>query len=228
MRTKFSFKDLNPARFGVGALVLGAIVSLALMPVAAADKPAPPQSSAFGKSLEDWQDTYWRWALGAVAIKPDANGNAVVKGNVVLMPLPDAPGDGTPGAIDVTLASGQSFMLPLLMLLGNSYDDGTPSDTFVSPNDFKNIDLSVRVDGVEIIKRADSIKFYTQATFDPPIPTGSYPAIAWIWFQGIGFVHSPLTPGLHTLTLDVRNTYPEYHFTQEFHNTWNITVQHGK
>ena len=41
-------------------------------------------------------------------------------------------------------------------------------------------------------------------------------------------VHTPLSVGVHTLTLDTKNTYPEYNFSVEYHNTWHITVQPGK
>jgi hypothetical protein len=205
----------------ISALALGLCAA-----ARAGDSPQPPQSNAFGKSLEDWQDTYWRWALGEVSIKPDANGNAVVRGNVVLMPLPSAPGDGTAASLDVTLKSGQPFMMPLLMLLGNSYSDGTPNDVFASSNDFRNINLSLKLDGVEIMNGSNAIQYYTQSIFDPSIPlAGSPPASAWIWFQGIGMVHTPLSLGVHTLTLDTKNTYPEYNFSVEYHNTWHITVQ---
>jgi hypothetical protein len=161
----------QPARrVGHGIALIALLLALGPVGANAADQPQPPQSSAFGRSLEDWQDTYWRWALGEVSIKPDANGNAVAKGNVVLMPLPAAPGDGTPASINVTLKSGQAFMLPLLMLLGNSQDNGSPDDAFASSNDFRNITLSLKLDGVEIMNGSNAIQFYTQALFNPTIP----------------------------------------------------------
>jgi hypothetical protein len=220
-------RDSCARRIKLG-VIAAALLGAASLSAIAGDLPLPPHSSAFGRSLEDWQDTYWRWALGEVTIKPDANGNAVAKGNVALMPLPAADGSGAPGSIDVTLNSGQSFMLPLLMVLGNSYSDGSV-DALVSSNDFQDIDLSLKLDGVEIVNGTNAIQFYTQALFDPPISiSGNPPVTAWAWFQGVGIVHAPLAPGSHTLTLDTRNTYPEYSFSVEYHNTWNVTVLAGK
>src|SRR5216117_3855651 len=78
---------------GMAALLLGLCLTTTAL---AGDKPNPGQSSAFGKSLAQWQDTYFRWFVGQLSIPPDRNGNADV-GHVVLMPLPSVPGDGTPG-----------------------------------------------------------------------------------------------------------------------------------
>src|SRR5215831_442795 len=96
------------------AMLLG--LSMA-SPAIAAPKQTPAKSSAFGKTLAQWQDTYARWLLGDLNLPPDANGNAVADG-VVLMPLPNAPGDGTPASLSITLKSGQPFTMPMLYLLG--------------------------------------------------------------------------------------------------------------
>ena len=73
---------------GMAALLLGLCLTTTAL---AGDKPNPGQSSAFGKSLAQWQDTYFRWFVGQLSIPPDRNGNADV-GHVVLMPLPSVPG----------------------------------------------------------------------------------------------------------------------------------------
>ena len=39
-------------------------------------------SQAFGKTLAGWNDTYWRWAFGVLAVPPDANGNPLVPPHV--------------------------------------------------------------------------------------------------------------------------------------------------
>ena len=44
------------------------------------------------------------------------------------MPVPNTPGDDTPGRAAVTLNARQSFFLPLFTLFGTSYTDGTPPD----------------------------------------------------------------------------------------------------
>ncbi len=95
---------INPIK---ACLLAGALAGLCLATsVSAGNSPAPGGSSAFGKTLAQWQDVYWRWTYGGLTVPTDANGNAVVNGNVVLMPLPNAPGDGTPGHLNVTLNSG--------------------------------------------------------------------------------------------------------------------------
>src|SRR5438270_2572415 len=104
-------------------------------------------SHAFGKTLAGWSEIYERWAFGALAIPTDGNGNAVVGPNVVLMPVPNTPGDGTPGQIDVTLEAGQAFVLPLWVELGTDYTDGTPPDPLLDVSIFQTLDISFRIDG---------------------------------------------------------------------------------
>jgi len=45
-----------------------------------------------------FHDTYWRWFYGKLTLPTDENSNAVLNGTA-LMPLPNAPGDGTPGSL---------------------------------------------------------------------------------------------------------------------------------
>src|SRR5688572_13781748 len=51
------------------------------------------------KLLTVFADLYFRNAFGNITLPTDSNGNTVV-GGTVLMPLPNAPGDGTPASID--------------------------------------------------------------------------------------------------------------------------------
>jgi hypothetical protein len=195
--------------------------------------PAPGQSQAFGASLAEWQELYWQWAFGQADLPVDANGNAVA-GPVVLMPLPDAPGDGTPGIIDVTLDPGQPFVLPLWNILGTSYDDGTPTDAPVPLSVYETLDISLKIDGETVVCTNNVMEYYTAFNFDPeiPLPPEWSPYLAIVWLQGIGTVHPPFNAGQggqHTITLDVVNTLPvvdgmgnEYFF--EYHNTWNVSV----
>src|SRR3954470_22402694 len=71
-------------------------------PVRAGNNPAPGRSSAFGKTLARWEDTYTRWCWGDITVPADANGNAVVGDGTVLFPVPSTLGDGSPGHLDVT------------------------------------------------------------------------------------------------------------------------------
>jgi len=222
-------KALAPALLIITALLALAGAALVRADLAAntlkTPRVAPPNSTAYGKTLAQWQELYWRWLNGQVTIAPDANGNAVV-GNVVLLAFPPTPGDGTPGHLDLTLNAGQPFVLPLWNILGNSYADGS-ADPFIDLIVFRTLDLTFMLDGVTIIDSSNLMLFYTQFDFVPPIPDNVPPATAFIFLQGIGMVHAPLTPGSHTLKLDARNTDTVDFFglSFEFHNTWNVTVQ---
>jgi hypothetical protein len=141
-----------------GGLLLGLCLATAAF---AGNAPVPGQSHAFGKTLAQWQDIYSRWNLGQLNIPPDANGNAAV-GNVVLMPIPNTPGDGTPGHLDVTLNSGQAYTLPLLFLLGTSYTDSTPPDPLVDVSFFKTLNLTLQIDGVTVVNNANMMNYYSE------------------------------------------------------------------
>lgn len=208
-------------------LAAAMLVGLGINNPAFAGETLPPCSSAFGKTLAVWSDLYFRWTFGNIIIAPDANGNAVVR-NVVLLPLPNASGDGTPASLDVTLNHGQAFTLPLWYLLGTSYTDGTPSDPLVNVNVFKTLAITFKVDGKTEVHSCNKMDFYSQSYFQPPIPLEIYNIDSIIWFETISVIHAPLASGKHTLTLDVVNTQalpPNFGGGYaEYHNTWNITV----
>lgn len=211
----------------ISVLTLALVSALMLASPLFAGKTPPGHSSAYGRSLAAWQDLYWRWAFGNLTLPSDSNGNAIAGGNVVLMPLPNVPA-GTPGSIDVTLNTGQPFMLPLWNLLGTSYSDGTPPDPTVDVSVFRTLDITFKIDGVTVINNANVMSYYTAFSFDPAIPYDSPPYNAVIWFEGIGLTHAPLTPGKHTMTLDAKNTEPAFGGIAEYHNTWNLTVKAAK
>jgi hypothetical protein len=180
-------------------------------------------------SLADWQELYWRWAYGGITLPIDANGNAVEHG-VVLMPIPNTSGDGTPGHQDVTLQPGQSWVLPLWTLLGTSYTDGTPPDPFVNVSLLATLNISFQIDGRTIVNNKNVMDFFAKGTFHPPVslPAAFAPLSAIIWVEDIGVFHQPLSVGVHTMKLDVVNTQPDPpNFGggfAEFHNTWTVTV----
>jgi hypothetical protein len=183
----------------------------------------------FGDSLAGWLQLYERWLFGGQNVPTDSNGNAVVNNHVVLLPLPNTPGDGTPGHLDVTLNAGQGFVLPLWVLLGTDYTDGTPPDPLVDLSIFRTLNITFKIDGKTVIDNSNVISFYTQFFFNPPIPiTGFPPVNSIIWFQGIAIVYHPLSVGTHTLQLDAVNTQPAFGGFFEYHNTWTVTVQPGK
>jgi hypothetical protein len=197
------------------------------LPARAGSPAAPGNSSAFGKSFTTWQQTYFRWAYGDITVPTDSNGNAVVGNHTVLFPLPDAPGDGTPAHLDVTLSTGQSFVLPLWALLGTSYTDGTPPDPFVPDSVFQTLDISFTIDGVTVVDGSNVMNYYAKDAFDPTIPIAGFPPVdSIIWSQNIGITHPPLTPGTHTFVLHARNTQAVFGgFFSEYNNTWTVTVQ---
>ncbi len=178
-----------------------------------------------GRTLAAWNALYECWAFGAITVPTDLNGNAVVPPGVVLMPLPDAPGDGTPGHLDVTLYKGQAFVLPLWVLLGTHYTDGTPADPRVPRSVFRTLHITFKIDGATVISRGNVMNFYSGFVFSPWIPVNFPPIDAIIWFEGISIVHGPLSPGMHTLKLDAINTQPAFGGFFEYHNTWRINVQ---
>jgi PKD repeat protein len=183
-------------------------------------------TNLFGRTLAQWQELYWRWVYAEISIALDGNGNAVTNGNVVLMPLPNALGDGTPASTNVTITAGQAFALPLWNLLGNAYNDSS-SDPPIDLNVFQTLDLRLTLDGVTLIDGGNLMQFYSQFYFAPPIPYNVPPAVSFIYLQGIGMVHGPLSPGNHILKLDAKNTDTAdlFGLTFEYHNTWNVSVQ---
>ena len=219
----------RPAWAGARLVTLAAVLGLLAFGTASvpgAPHPNPDTTPINSKppDLADWQELYWRWAYGQVTLPPDANGHAVV-GNVVLMPVPNAPGDGTPGSVDVTLDAGQKFFLPLWNLLGTSYTDGvTPPDPFVDVRVFKTLNLRLTLDGVPIVSSKDLMGHFSKFSFDPAIPINDFGIDSIIWLEGISILHDPLRPGAHVLKLDAVNTQPAFGLIIEYHNTWTITV----
>lgn len=223
MKTKLSTN--NPIK---SHLLAGALFGLSLaLSALAGPKPSPANSSAFGAILSQWQDTYVRWYYGNISIAPDANGNAVING-VVLLPVPNTAGDGTPGHLDVTFDNGQAFFLPLLQLAGTSYTDGTPDDPFIDADYFASFEINLQIDGVPVISEGNKASYFQQFSFNPAIPFPIFNLDSIIWFQGFGLAHPPLSVGAHTIQLDEKAGQPlPANFggaTLEYHNTWTITV----
>lgn len=176
--------------------------------------------------LAEYQETYYRWEFGDRSLGTDAFGNAVDK-NVVMMPVPFTPGDGTPGTQAVTLGVGESFVLPLFGELGTSYGDGTPPDPFEPISIFTTLDISFSIDGKQVISNANVLRYFSKFNFEPPIPIDDTVIEGIIWLEGVGILQSPLSPGEHVLKLDERNNEPGFGGILEYHNTWNVTVKPG-
>jgi hypothetical protein len=203
-------------------LLLGSLIA---SPVWAGPKPEPANQCSQGSVLDTLQDLYWRSAYGDITLPTDQNTNAVV-GKVVMMPVPPAPGDGTPGTQAVTLQAGQRWFLPLWTLSGTSYTDGTPPDPFEPDSVFQTLEITFTIDGKTVVSSRNVMRYYSKFEFDPVIPLeNADPYAAIIWFQGIGILQEPLCPGHHTLTLHAKNTQLVWGSTFEYNNTWNVTVK---
>lgn len=212
------------------AIVLVACVALFGLVTVNAGGPSPGHSNSFGNSLGMWMDLYWTWALGG-----DQAGN--VK-KVVFLPVPepssveeDEDGITLVGEMDFTLQPGEKFVLPMFVWIGETYDDGSVDDPEFPPELFFTdpdlIDVLIALDGNPII---DSVTDdlgeyyfgpeYFESTIYYDAPT-DYGAVGAVWVKGIGFVHHPLPPGEHTLTLYVSSSAAGITFI----NTWGITVE---
>jgi hypothetical protein len=197
-----------------------------------APRIAPPGSHAYGKTLTEWQTAYWRWFLGS-----DQDPAQSMVGNVKLMPNPDQDfsGSGTPedplrvvGDLEITLRPGTPFVLPLVAIYGERYNNGTPDDDPVDYADrLDTISMHLTIDGRTVVSDANQGAFYVPATdFDPPVvypePT-AYGSVAAIWLLGAGIVSPPLSVGQHVIRLDGTDIVPGV-YSVIFQNTWYVTV----
>lgn len=219
--------------WGVFGGALSLVISLAALGCGA----VPPAEEEEGTSQADlkkcdprlaqYQEAYFRSAFGDEQLATDSFGNTV-KNNIVMMPTPDAPGDGTPGSIDVTLGSGEGFTLPFFVELGTSYRDGTPPDPFFPLSLFTTLDIKFTIDGKTLITKHNVLDYYSKFDFDPAIPYDDPVVKAVIWYQGVALLQNPLPPGKHVLKLDEKNQQPAFGGAiLEYHNTWNVTVKPG-
>ena len=208
------------------------VVALAVPAAVTAGGPSPGHSCVYGKSLSEWMRLYWTWALGGN--QPDHEAH---------VRFLEIPGDATDvggvyyGTLDTSMPPNSPFVLPILVMEGEYYDDPANDDAPLDPADFLGADVQVSIDGHPFIDSEfdDLSQFYFGSVyFDEPFPypeQTSYGADGIYFVQGIGFVHPPLSRGEHTIDLNVRAEVPEYGdengpFVIQFVNHWNITV-HG-
>jgi hypothetical protein len=222
-----NMRRTNRAHTGIRLSLTAAVLAglCVVQSVRADEGPSRGLQHSLNPILAGFENIYWRWVYEGLTLPTDRNSNAVVFG-VALMPVPAAPGDGTPATQEVTLSAGQPWMLPLWTLFGTSYNDGTPPDPFVDVSVFQTLEITFQIDGRTVIDSRNAMHYYSQFPFRPPIPlTGADPINAIIWFEGIGLLQGPLSPGKHTLTLHAKNTQPAFGGIFEYNNTWNVTVQ---
>jgi hypothetical protein len=244
--------DTNGDRFldiGDAVLLLDYLYAQGRDPVAACaavkgggatPRVAPPNSNAFGLSLAEWSETYWRWNYGGA---DPAQG---MLGRTLLMPMPS----GTPmggnwvwddptlvvGSIDVTLKPGTSFVIPQFAWIGERYEGyPTVADDLMFPSDemLASVSVNLTLDGRPIVTEANEAAFYVPPTpFDPIVAystPSSYGSVAAIEFQGCATVFPPLPVGTHVLHLyepyiHAPNSGLPYNVGTIYDNTWNITV----
>jgi len=200
---------------------------------------APPGSRAFGKSLAEWLEVYWRWNL-----ETGSDPAQSVVGRVKLLPIPAAEflgGSGTPadparlrGMIDVELGPGTPFVIPQFAWISERYEGypGVPDDPPLPDDALRDgVSPNVTLDGRVVMSDANETDYYVPATaFDPiavyPAPS-SYGSVAAIAYQGNGIVVPPLPVGEHTLTLYepyIIDGVLGFSFGVIYDNTWHITV----
>lgn len=216
-----------------GFLVLALLLTLVAPVAADAAPPAPPQTDAYGKSLNEWQLLYLTWLLGGDPVDH--------LGHVRFLPLPQGEAQGENPVIlvgqqAVTLDPGAAFVLPIFTWVGERYDNGSEDQPLPSTI-FTNLTVQITLDGQPLIdSNTDTLDayYFGPQTFAPPIPYAEPQprdsdgdgapdlfAVAMIWAQGVGFVYPPLSVGEHTVTL--------YAVSEDFgfgyDNTWTITVE---
>jgi hypothetical protein len=203
-------KNINAVKvIGAFALMLALATNLVL---AGNPQVAQPNSKAFGKSLTEWMGIYWQWYYSGA----DLTQSKV--GPVQLMPLPageQISGSWTPedpalmvGRLEITLPAGTPFMLPEFSWVGERYEgyptvpDDVPMDNAVA---LRDVSVTLTIDGKTVISDANKAEFYIPPTYFDPIvvyPTpSSYGSVAAVFYQGVGFVGLPLTPGVHEIHL---------------------------
>ncbi len=193
---------------------------------------APPNSKAFGKTLTEWNTIYWERTL---------TGGESKVGRVQLMPLPYGEyvgGSGTEddplvfaGQLEITLAPGTPFVLPLFAWIGEGYDGypEVPDDEPFPDDDFIAwIHPNLTIDGKTVMSDDNKAAFYIGPTwFEQPImypEPGKFGAVAAIWFQGFGIVSQPLSVGEHVIHLWEPFTLPDYPYYIVYDNTLFVTV----
>lgn len=154
---------------------------------------AQPGSNAFGKTLDEWIGTHLRWLEAG-------QDPAAREKNVAFLPIVgESP-------FEVEVQTGTALVLPIALWLGFE------GDPVLEPGDFVG---SVTLDGQPIAE--PNMDFLVGPTpVDPPL----FEVVTF--YQGLGVVIKPLTPGVHTIELFSSVNAPDG--LAEFNNTWHITV----
>jgi hypothetical protein len=184
----------------------------------------PPQSRAFGTTLQELGVTYAQQAieeeLGGGSDLPDK------LGRVQFLP----PNFGGTVEVDITLRPGTPFFFTPFFVFGERYDSG-PDDRVQDIVDFglfENAQIRTELNGRVVLEGSgtDLAAFGFGPTFfsEPivytdPQPRGDRNAVSALFVQGIGALFTPLPVGQHTLV----NTL-QTEFFGDFSTTYHITV----
>jgi hypothetical protein len=190
----------------------------------------PPQSQAFGKSLEEWNVLWTQRSL-----EENLGGGTDIPNTVGRVRL--LPGDvGNPSPVfDVTLPPGTPFVATPFFVYGERYDDpNVPDDdpialASVLQQIFADIQVQIVLDGRVLLEGTGAalqgfqfgpVYFDQPIIYAEPQPRGGgLNSIAALWVMGIGAVYHPLPVGQHTLVYTVHSS-----FFGDFLYTYNITV----
>lgn len=168
---------------------------------------AQPNSKAFGKSLEGWIEAW---------IRTEYENAPIPKKRVTFLPTTDESGnDGN--EFDIEVKPGTALVLPIAGYIG------FPTDNPLEPTAFFGM---VTLDGQPIAEPNEDYYFGPTA-FDPPIilDFGGGFVFTLAYFQGLGVVIKPLTPGTHTIMLDsIVDASANGEGVTQYTNIWNITV----
>ncbi|MBA4065925.1 MAG: hypothetical protein C0501_19845 [Isosphaera sp.] len=184
----------------------------------------PPQSSAFGTTIQELGPVYTQRAiedeLGGGTDLPDK-----------LRRVQFLPANfGTTVEFDITLRPGTPFFFTPFFVFGERYDSG-PDDRVQDIVDFglfETAQIRTVLDGRVVLEGSgtDLAAFGFGPTFfsEPivytdPQPRGDRNAVAALFVQGIGAVFHPLSVGQHTLVNTVQSE-----FFGDFTTTYHITV----
>src|SRR5262245_40192281 len=188
----------------------------------------PTQSHAFGRSFEEWNVLYSRWAIED-NLGVGSTLNQTTK-HVAFLPTVTTPGVKE---FNVTLAPGTPFVAPTFFVFAERYDDPNVRDDI--PQDivdfrlFETATVKLQLDGRTLLdgKASDLVnQMYGPTYFDQPIvyaqpqPRGeNLNATAALFIQGVGTLNHPLPVGEHTLVSTVHSD-----FFGDFLYTYHITV----
>jgi hypothetical protein len=164
----------------------------------------PPNSVAFGDSLDGWMEAYVRWL-------EDGADTAVRIGNVAFLPISPGP------TFNVEVEVGTALVLPVATYLGFPEDDPLPDEWFGNRAHIFG-DVTLNEGGVFEINE----DYYVGPTYLDPTAFITYPfgTFEIAFYQALACVILPLPVGEHEIVL-----HSEFvDFGVVFDNTWNIVV----